>query len=106
MAKLLSMANFAYNNTKNVNTSYISFKLNYGYYSHISYEIVINLRFKSKLVNYLLAKLQKLIIVCQKILYYTQKLQKQAQNKDVKLRSYVIGDKFWLNNKYINSKYN
>ena len=46
------------------------------------------------------------MIVCQKNLYYTQKLQKRAHDKGVNLRSYASGDKIWLNSKYIKTKQN
>ena len=32
-ARLLLIAEFAYNNTKNASTGYMPFELNYGYYS-------------------------------------------------------------------------
>ena len=32
---------FAYNNTKNINTSYIIFKLNYKYYFYIFYKKIL-----------------------------------------------------------------
>ena len=54
----------------------------------------------------LLAKLRKLIIVYRENLYYAQKLLKQAHDKGVKPWSYAFGDKVWLNNKYIKTKYN
>ena len=43
--------------------------------------------------------------VCQKNLHHTQNFQKQAHNKGVKPRTYVLDDKVWLNNKYIKTKY-
>ena len=46
------------------------------------------------------------MIVCGENLYYAQKLQKQANEKGVKPRSYAPGDKVWLNNKYIKTKRN
>ena len=42
--------------------------------------------------------------IYRKKLYYTQKLQTQAYDKGVKLRSYTLGDKVWLNSKYIKTK--
>ena len=36
--------------------------------------------------------------------HHTYKLQKQAYNKDVKFKSYTLGDKVWLNSKYIKTK--
>lgn len=44
------------------------------------------------------------MIVCRKNLQYVQKLQKQYYNKHAKPRSYVPGEKVWLNNKYIKTK--
>lgn len=44
------------------------------------------------------------MIVCQKKLYYTKKLQKQAKNKDVKPRNYTFNNKIWLNGKFIKTK--
>ena len=44
--------------------------------------------------------------VCRENLYHTQKLQKQAHKKGTKLRSYVPGDKVWLNSKYIRTQWN
>ena len=42
--------------------------------------------------------------ICGKNIYYAQKFQKQAYNKGVKPRSYALGDKVWLNGKYIKTK--
>ena len=44
--------------------------------------------------------------VCRKNIYHAQKLQKQAYNKGVKHKSYALGDKVWLNGKYIKTKQN
>ena len=49
---------------------------------------------------------KKLIIVCRKNLYHAQEFQKRAYNKGVKPRSYTLGDKVWLNSKYIKIKHN
>ena len=56
-AKLLPMAEFAYNNAKNTSTGHTPFKLNCGYHSWVSYEKNINPRSKSKLTDELLAEL-------------------------------------------------
>ena len=70
------------------------------------YKENIDLCFQSKLADKLSAELQKLMIVCQKNLYYTKKLQKQAHNKGVKPQNYASGKKIWLNSKYIKTKRN
>ena len=44
--------------------------------------------------------------ICRKNLHYAQNLQKQAHNKGVKPKSYTLGDKVWLNIKYIKTKQN
>lgn len=98
------MAEFIYNNAKNRNTGHMAFKLNCGYSFWILYKDNINSYSKSKTVNELLAELKKMIIFYYKNPYYAQELQNCIHNKGVKPNSYVLGDKFWLNNKYINTK--
>ena len=44
--------------------------------------------------------------ICRKNIYHAQKFQKQAHNKGVKPGNYVLGDKIWLNGKYIKTKQN
>ena len=44
--------------------------------------------------------------VYQKNPHHAQELQKQAYDKGVKPRSYVPGEKVWLNSKYIKTKRN
>ena len=44
--------------------------------------------------------------VCRKNLHHAQEFQKQANDKNVKAISYAFGDKVWLNNNYIKTKYN
>ena len=72
------MAKFVYNNAKNLSTSYTLFKLNYSYYSWMSYEEEVNPCSKFKSAEKLLAELRKLMIVYWKNLYYTQELEKRA----------------------------
>ena len=105
-ARLLLIAKFVYNNAKNASTGHTPFELNYGYHLRVSYEEDINPRSKFKSADKLLAELRKLMTVCQKNLYHTQKLQKQAHNKGVKPKSYALGDKVWLNSKYLKTKQN
>ena len=70
------------------------------------YEKKVDPHSKSKSMDKLSAELRKLIIVCQENFYHAQELQKQTHNKGVKSRSYVLGDKIWLNSKYIKTKRN
>ena len=105
-ARLLPMAEFAYNNTKNGSIGHTLFKLNCGYHSQISYEEEVDSCFKFKLADELSAELRELMIICQKNFYHAQELQKPAHNKGVKPRNYALGDKIWLNSKYIKTKQN
>ena len=82
------------------------FELNYGYHPQMSYKKKVDPRSKSKSADKLSVELRELMIVCQENLYYAQKLQKRAYDKGVKPRSYALGDKIWLNNKYIKTKQN
>ena len=63
-ARLLPIAEFAYNNAKNASTSYTSIELNCGYHSCVSYEKNFNLCSKSKLANDLAGDLRELMAVC------------------------------------------
>ena len=105
-ARLLPMAEFAYNNAKNASTGHTSFELNCGYHPCVSYKKDLNPRSKSKIVEELSSKLQNLMAVCQQNLHYAQELQKQAHNKGVKPRSYAPGDKVWLSSKHLRTKRN
>ena len=73
-ARLLLMAKFAYNNTKNASTGYTPFKLNCEYHPWVSYEEDIDPCFKSKSADKLSAKLQELMSVCQKNIHHAQEL--------------------------------
>ena len=70
------MAKFAYNNTKNTNTSYISFKLNYDNFFRVLLKENINFYSKSYFINKLTKKLREIIEICCQNLLYIQKLQK------------------------------
>ena len=104
--KCLPMADFAYNNAKNLSTGHTPFELNYGYYPCVSFEEDTNPRSQSKSADKLLVELQNQMTIYQKNLYHAQKLQKQAHNRGVKPKSYTADDKVWLNNKYIKTKRN
>ena len=74
LARLLPIAEFAYNNAKIASTGHTHFELNCGYHSWVPYEEDINPRSKSKSANELLAEFWKLITVCCKNLYHAQEL--------------------------------
>ena len=106
-ARLLPMAEFAYNNGKNASTGHTpSFELNCGYHFQMLYEEDVEPHFQFKSADKLSAELRELMIVCQENLYHAQELQKRAYDKRVKPRSYVPGEKVWLNSKYIKTKRN
>ena len=84
------MAEFAYNNIKNASIDYILFEINYKHYLRMFYKKNVNLYSNFKSANELLAKLRKLIIVCQENLYHTQKLWKQAYNKGVEPKTMLL----------------
>lgn len=46
------------------------------------------------------------MIIYKKNLYHIKKLQKKAYNKAIKPKSYIPGNKVWLNNRYIKTKQN
>ena len=58
------MAEFTYNNAKNINTGYILFKLNCGYYSKLLFEKDVDFCLKSRFANKLAEELRELIEVC------------------------------------------
>ena len=58
------MAEFTYNNAKNVSTSHTSFKLNCSYYPRMFYKDEINPHFKPKSTDELSVELRELMIVC------------------------------------------
>ena len=84
-ARLLFIAEFAYNNAKNASTGHTSFELNCGYHPRVSYEEDLDPRSKSKTAEELSSELQNLMAICQQNLYHAQKLQKRAHNKGIKL---------------------
>ena len=103
-ARLLPIAEFAYNNTKNTSSGHTPFELNCGYYPQMLYKDDVDPRSKSKSANDLSAELRELMIVCRKNLHHAQEFQKRAYDKGVKPRSYASSNKIWLNSKYIKTK--
>ena len=105
-ARLLPMAEFAYNNSKNASTGHTPFELNCGYHPRMSYEEEVDPRSQSKSADELSEELRELMVVCRENLHHTQELQKRAHDKGVKPRSYVPRKKVWLNSKFIKTKRN
>ncbi len=64
MARLLPMAEFAYNNTKNASAGHTSFELNCGYHPRVSFEEDVDLRSRSCSANKLVEELRELMEVC------------------------------------------
>ena len=104
--RLLPMAEFTYNNTKNANTGYTPFELNCRYHPRVSYKEDLVPRSKSRTAIELFFELQKLMTVCQQKLHHVKELQKRGHNKRVKPHSYAPGEKVWLNSKYLKTKRN
>lgn len=73
-ARLLSMAKFTYNNTKNKSINNTSLQFNCGYHLRILFKDEVNSCLKSCSANKLAKKLQKLMSICQKNMLHTQKL--------------------------------
>ena len=87
------MAEFAYNNAKNLTTGYTPFKLNYDYYPKVLFKKNLNLYFKSYFADKLAKELRELIEICCQNLLYIQELQKKAHNKGAKNCNYTPGKK-------------
>ncbi len=63
-ARLLPMAEFAYNKTKKTSTGHTPFELNYGYHPRVSCEEDVNSRSRFRSANELAEELKELIEVC------------------------------------------
>ena len=105
-ARLLPMAEFAYNHSKNTSTGHTLFELNCGYHPRMSYKEEVNPRSWSKSADELSEELRELMVICRKNLHNAQELQKRAHDKGVKPQSYAPSEKVWLNSKFIKSKPN
>ena len=105
-ARLLPMAEFAFNNFKNASTGHTPFELNCGYHPCMLYKEEVDPRSQSKSADKLVENLKELIIICRENLYQAQELQKRAYNKGVKPQSYAPSEKVWLNSKFIKTKRN
>ena len=72
LAELLPMPEFVYNNIKNKITGYISFELNYGYYSWVLYKKDVDFCSNSNPVGKLLVEVRELITIGYKNYYHSQ----------------------------------
>lgn len=81
---------FAHHNIKNANISYTSFKLISSYYPQILNEKKIDFYSKFQLIDKLLKKIKKPIIMCCKNFYHAHQLQKQANNKSIKFKNHIF----------------
>ncbi len=69
-ARLLPMAEFAYNNAKNASTGHTLFEFNCGYHPRVSFKEDVNPRSRSCLASELAEELRELIeICCQNLLH-------------------------------------
>lgn len=78
LARLLPIAEFAYNNNKNASTSHMSFKLNYGYHPHIFFEDEVKPYSRYRSANKPAKKLRELISICHQNLLHIQEPQKAS----------------------------
>ncbi len=74
LARLLPIAEFAYNNIKNASTGHIPFKLNYGYYPKVSFKKDIDSHLIFCSANKLVKELRELMEVCCQNLLHVQEL--------------------------------
>lgn len=87
------ISQFVYIKTENTSTRYIHLKRNSRYHLYILFKIENHFCFKSKSINKIANKLKKPITIYQKNFHYIQELQKQAENKDSKLKNYISNNK-------------
>ena len=105
-ARLLPLAEFAYNNAKNASTGHTPFEHNCGFHPRVFFKNNVNPRSRSRFANKLAKELKKLMDIYQQNLLHAQELQKKSHDKCVKPQSYAPGEKVWLNSKYIKTKQN
>ena len=105
-ARLLPIAEFAYNNTKNTKMDQTPFEHNCGFYLQVLFEKDVDPCSRSGSTNKLAEELRELIEICFQKLLHTQELQKKSHNKGVKSISYTLDKKVRLNSKYIKIKRN
>ena len=106
LARLLAIAEFAYNNSKNASTGYNPFKLNCRYHLCVSFKDKYNGCSRSSSAKRLAMDSRELIDICCQNLLHAQDLQKRAYDKKMKPQSYILGENIWLNSKHIKTKKN
>ena len=106
LARLLPIAEFAYNNAKNASIGHTPFQLNCGFHLRSSYKEDVDSCSRSKIVDELATKLRDLMSVCRENPHHAQELQNRYHDKHANPRSYFSGEKVWLNSKYIKTKRN
>ena len=72
-ARLLPMAEFAYNNAKNASTGHTPFEFNFGFHLQVSFEDDIDPRSRSRSTDELAKELRELMEICQQNLLHAQK---------------------------------
>lgn len=92
-ARLLSIAEFVYNNAKHTSIDHTVFKPNCGYHPGMLFEDEVNPCSRFCSANKLAKKLRELMLICQRNLFHTQELQNRVHNKSVKTCSYASGEK-------------
>ena len=80
-ARLLPIAEFAYNNAKNASTGHTPFKLKCGFYLWVSFEDNVDPRFRFCSADKLAKELRELMDICQQNLLHAQELQKRVMIK-------------------------
>ena len=82
-ARLLPMAEFAYNNANNASSGHTPFELNCGYHPRMSHEENVDPRSKSKSADELSAELRELMIVCrdEEIVFHVSLLEQDTTRK-------------------------
>ena len=98
-ARLLPMAEFAYNNAKNVSTGHKLFELNCGYHPQMSYKKEADSYSKSKSADKLSAELRELMIVWQKTSTTLKNFKSEPTTKVLSLEAMLLVTKFgWIAN--------
>lgn len=94
MIRLLSIAEFPYNNAKNANTDYTLLKLNCGYYSQVFLQKDVNFYSKSKTARKLLLEPKKLRLFIAKTFIMPKKFKNTLIIKVLSLKAIFLVIKF------------